>query len=166
MPDGSVRSQKNAPFDQPLCWLWGQAWLLGDRARDPACGSVLGVDLNSGIFPILLLEGQFGRMWPQVKECLGPPGAGRILPWILPRELTLPTPWFWTFGLQTVGEYMFADLSHPVWVICYGSPRKLIWHDINVSICVWVLNCSRLVHLFVTLWIVARQAPLSTEFSR
>ena len=38
------------------------------------------------------------------------------------------TPCSWTFRFQNYKIINFCCLSHPVWVLCYGSPCKLIYH--------------------------------------
>ena len=38
------------------------------------------------------------------------------------------TPCSWTFRFQNYKKINFCCLSHPVWVLCYGSPCKLMYH--------------------------------------
>ena len=47
-----------------------------------------------------------------------------------------------------------------------GKPPHRPTHTLNEILCACVLSCFSCVWLFATLWTVARQAPLSKEFSR
>ena len=65
--------------------------------------------------------------------------------------------WFWI--LDRYQKHLGSSFQSPVaWATAWGFPKS----GICPSICVLCVNCRP----FATLWTVARQAPLSFEFSR
>ena len=80
---------------------------------------------------------------------------------------------FW-FMLQYYNSLFFKKMWPNV-MECHPVVLELPVSDVNkIEIAsrkqpwshVWMLSCFSLVQLFVTLWTIACQAPLSTEFSR
>ena len=84
----------------------------------------------------------------------------------LQEKITLSSPWSWTFSLQNCKKIHFWCSVHLSVVFCYGSliSTHLFYAKYVFHAC--MLSCFSRVLLFVTLWTVAHQAPLSRGFSR